>query len=133
LIEVQQYQESYYDILKAMLESQNYKDEVLPDSLPKIGFIASDSATHIAVGFLRLMEGNIAQIDSLVSNADLPSEMRHKGISMVVDELIKTSKLLKLKGIMALTVDKSVIMRAEAIGFQVRSHTILSLPLGDIK
>lgn len=130
MIEVAEYQKDYFDILTAMHESQSATTTFLDqETLPKIGYIASDSATHVAIGFLRMIEGGFGQIDTLVTNADLPGETRHLGVTAVVDKLIEVAKHLKLKGIISLTVDNGVLSRAEAIGFKVVPETVIVLPL----
>jgi hypothetical protein len=131
MIEVTEFQLDFIDIVKGMHLSQNSPSAFTlhPDTLPKIGYIASDSALHIAAGFLRIVEGGYAQIDSLVSNADAPAEMRNKGINLVVDSLINKAKELKLKGIISFTSDKSVVLRAVDIGFHVSNQVVIVLPL----
>lgn len=133
MVEVHKYKESYYNTLIMMLESQQYPQltYITQDSLPEIGFIASDSATHIAMGFLRMVEGGYAQIDGLVSNASLSSELRHFGISLVVEKLMQTAKEMNLKGIISYTSDESVIKRANRLGFSSIPQTILLHTLGD--
>ena len=127
-----QYQSDCFNILEMMHESWNSPtlNDLHPDTLPKIGFIASNGSVHIAAGFLRMVEGGYAQIDTLVSNSILPGHMRDEGIQLVVDALINTAKSLKLKGIISFTLDKSVICRAVDTGFHVNQHVMLVLPLG---
>lgn len=132
-MEIQAYQHSYdyFQILQMLLESQDYKDMeyVTPESLPEIGFLVSDSATHIAMGFLRRVEGGYAQIDGLTTNKSLSSETRHQGLTLLVDTLIKTAKDLNLLGIICFSNDCSTIERAEAIGFRVIGSSVISLRL----
>lgn len=127
MITISKYHNDALETLKALHAGQ--KSPTLPylssESLPNVGYIAQDGLTTIAMGFLRLVEGGYAQIDTLVSNAELPSQTRHEGISLVVNSLIDTAKELKLKGIMAITDNKSVVIRGESIGFKVLHECVL--------
>lgn len=98
-------------------------------SLPKIGYIALLHNQPIAAGFLRRVEGNYAQIDTLVSNPYFGGIIRHEGIKKVVDSLIEDAKDLKLNGIIAFTADEGVLSRAKTLGFQVVDQTLISLSL----
>lgn len=131
MVEINEYQKSYFDILLSMHESQNYSDTLLlsPETLPLIGYIASEGSVHIACGFLRMIEGDVAMIDTLVSNASVPSQMRHEAISGIVNSLIQRAKDMKLKGLLCLTSDKSVLMRAATLGFNVVPQHVIALPL----
>lgn len=113
-----------------MLKSNDYPnfDKVSLKTLPKIGYIAMLGDHSIAAGFLRRVECDvIAQIDGLTSNPDFGSVLRHEAISLIVNQLILEAKQLKLQGVIAFTVDKSIIMRAEVIGFTKINHQIISL------
>lgn len=48
---------------------------------------------------------------------------------MVVDALISDAKRLKLKGLIAHTLDEGTILRAKTLGFHIVPQTILALPL----
>ena len=115
-----------------MLKDQSFPDVELVSmkTLPKIGYIALMNNQPIAAGFLRKVEGNIvAQLDCLTSNPFFGSQIRHEGISGVVDRLITDAKDMKLQGIIAFTRDNGVLARAKSIGFNVISQTLISLKL----
>ncbi len=118
-------------LLLEMLNSQNYLDinKITMKSLPKIGYIALIDKQPISAGFLRRVEGGYAQIDGLTSNAFFGSKIRHEGIKLVVDELIKDAKSLKLYGILAFTADKGILSRAADLGFQTVEQTLIALRL----
>jgi hypothetical protein len=99
------------------------------DTLPALGAVATNGNDCVAFGFLRMVEGGYCQIDTLVSNAALSSEIRHEGVSELVKTLIETAKSLNLKGIIAFTSDKTVVARAEATGFRVIPSVVIALPL----
>jgi len=120
----------YLPMLLEMLEDQKYPDwhTITMQNLPKIGYIALLNNQPIAAGFLRKVEGNIvAQLDGLTSNPYFGSQIRHEGISKVVDRLITDAKDMKLKGIIAFTHDNGVLARAKAIGFNTINSTIITL------
>ena len=131
MVDISPYTASDYRTLQALLMSQDYKgfDDITAESLPKIGFMASIDGTPVAVGFLRRLEGGYAQLDTLVSNGNLSSELRHEGVSALVDSLIQAAKDLKLKGIVAHTQDQGVLKRALSLGFRVVQQAIIALPL----
>lgn len=120
-----------FETVQGLLLSQQYPafDLITPEGLPQYGYLASDSATPIAVGFLRMVEGGYAQLDTLVSNKDLSSDMRHEGITEVVDALMRKAKELKLKGILAFSNDLGVLARATVLGFKIIPQTIIAMPL----
>lgn len=98
-------------------------------TLPKIGYIAMLGDQPVAAGFLRRLEPCYAQLDTLVSSAHFGSNVRHLGITAVVDALINEAKRLKLEGLLALTADKGTLLRAEGLGFHVVEQTVIALTL----
>lgn len=123
-----------YRYLPALLDLLNSNDyigisTVTMKTLPKIGYIALRNGYPIAAGFLRRVEGGYAQIDTLTSNKTLGSLIRHQGIDLVVKTLISDAKDLKLLGIVAFSMDASVIKRAEDIGFRILEHKTIVLSL----
>lgn len=128
-MDIIQYHPERFDHLMAILGSNPEPFTGDPDAYPALGFLVFDSATPVAAGFLRMVEGGFAQIDTLTSNKGLSSSMRHEGISMVVDHLIKQAKVMKLKGIYAHTKEESVLRRAAELGFRHVPEVIIALPL----
>lgn len=121
----------YYNALISMLESQNYAGiaDIKMKTLPKIGYMALYNNTAVAAGFLRRVEGNVAQLDGLTSNAYLGSIIRNAGINAVVKALLDEGKRLKLYGIYATTAEQSILNRAAELGFQIIPQTIIGLKL----
>lgn len=118
-------------MLVEMHKSQNYLNmsALSMRTLPKCGFIVTLGTQPIAAGFLRRLEPCFAQLDTLVSNAHFGSQIRHMGISLVVDTLISEAKHLKLEGIIALTQDNGTLMRASGLGFHLVEQQVIALPL----
>lgn len=98
-------------------------------TLPKIGFIAMLGEQPVAAGFLRRLEPCFAHLDTLVSSAHFGSQVRHQGVTAVVDALIKEAKRLKLEGLIATTDDKGTLLRAEGLGFHVLDQSVIALSL----
>lgn len=101
-------------------------------TLPKIGYIAYMGTIPVAAGFLRRLEPNFAQIDTLVSNAYCGAILRNEGIKLVVDTLIDEAKRLKLEGIICHTQDNGILERAKTLGFHIVPQTIIALSLQEI-
>lgn len=114
-----------------MYRSQNYAGiaDINMNTMPKIGYIVLMNNHPIAAGFLRKVEGGIGHLDGLVSNAYFGSMIRHDGIKLVVETLLKEAKTLKLKGIIATTDDEGVLKRAIGLGFHIVPQTVIALKL----
>ena len=107
--------------------------EISMKSLPKIGYIAMLENNPIATGFLRRTEGDLlAHIEGVASNPFFGSIIRHKGLDMVLKQLIDEANHLDIKGVLAFTVDYTVLNRAKDLGFNCLEDTkLLSLRLKD--
>lgn len=127
MVELKAYSPEMFNDILSMHISQNA--EISDIGLPQLGFIAYIDAKPLAGGFLRMIEGGYAMIDTLVSDAQASSQQRHEGMTTVVAALIQTSKDLKLKGILCHTRDEGVLKRAASLGFKVLPQTIIALPL----
>lgn len=131
-IEVIPFKFKHYPLLLEMLKDQNYHDlqSVNYKSLPKIGYIALLGKQPVFAGFLRRVEGDeLAQFDGFTSNPYFGSQIRNKAINEVIERLMIEAKDLKLKGIYAFTVDKSILERAIKLGFKLTSYALISLSL----
>lgn len=129
MITIVPYDNTYYEDLIVLHASNGSKLGETPESLPQIGYIATEGSTVVAAGFLRRVEGNMALLDTLATNKALSSDMRHDGISAVVDSLIKEAKRLELKYFMAFTVDDGIIQRAFDLGFAITNQRLIVLDL----
>lgn len=122
-----------YDITHLDHINSLYASHSLPpksgECLPKLGYVAYQGDTPIASGFLRMVEGGYCQIDSLVTNKDAASDLRHKALTLLVDTLVNEAKALNLKGIFATTVDNGTLARAISLGFRVLPYVSIALPL----
>jgi hypothetical protein len=121
----------YLPSLLDMLEDRKFQgiETVNMKTLPKIGYIAMLNDQPIAAGFLRRVEGGYAQIDTLVTNPYFGNKLRHEGIDKVVNSLINDAKELRLRGILAITGELSILNRAEDKGFFRIDQQIIGLRL----
>ncbi len=126
LVEILPYNPKMLPAIISMHESQKYMDIacIRQDMLPALGSVAfdfddEDNGTPVAAAFLRMVEGGFAQLDTFVTNANKPSDIRHEGINKCLDSLINQAKALKLHGIIATTKDEITITRALSLGFRV--------------
>ncbi len=83
----------------------------------------------VAAAFLRKVEGSYGQLDSLISNPVATSEQRHRGIDLVVTQVINKAKDLGITGLIALTKDVGTLMRSEKHGFVALPVTTIALDL----
>lgn len=101
----------------------------VPEAMPKIGCIAFEGRTPIAMGFLRRVEGGYAQFDGLISNPQALPSWRNAGIDLVSTKLLNLAKQLGIKGLVAMSADENTIMRSQRFGFVKLPHTYLAVNL----
>lgn len=107
-------------------------DSSLIYEIPKIGFIAHESDIFYAAGFIRRLEAcDSALLDGLIANPKTFGKARYRAIDLVVQALSKKAKELKLKQLLAYSVDKATIKRSVRHGFKKLQHTVIALNLGD--
>lgn len=130
-ISVVPYKHKHAPLLLEILTSRDRIDmfEQEIKTLPKIGYIALIGKQPVAIGFLRRVEPCFAQIDTLASNAHFGSISRNQAIHLVVNSLMEDAKRLKLKGILAFTVDEGVLIRAKSLGFHEIDQKLIGLNL----
>lgn len=136
MVNIKRYTPDMLSHLHLMLGTQKYMgvSDITNETLPAIGYVTFKDEAPIAAGFLRMVEGGFAQLDTLMSNASYSSEIRHEAISTVVEELISEAKKLNLHGILATSKDESTIMRALSLGFHVvEEQKLIALPLKEPK
>lgn len=97
----------------------------LKTQLPKHSFIVPGVA---AIG-LRLIEGNLGMIDSLVTNKLVSAPLRNKAIEALIAQVHLQAYALKLTGLIAFSTDDSTIKRAFSHGYIQHGHLILTKEL----
>lgn len=98
---------------------------ILKEETPRIGFLAYIEDTPIACAFLRRVEGGFGQIDGLATNPHADCHLRNMAINGTITLLLNTAKSLKLKGLMVMTIDQSIVKRAEELGFVTTTSRLL--------
>lgn len=100
------------------------------ETLPKTGFIVKDHTnTPIAAGFLRLVEGGTAQLDTLVTNASISGQTRNDALDLLVQTLISTAKSMNILGLMCTSNVESILSRSKKFGFTKTDLSVIILPL----
>lgn len=99
-------------------------------NIPRVGYIVYDDFnTPVCAGFLRRIEGKYAQIDTLVTNSQCSSSLRHDGLEVLIKAIINEAKSRKIKGLISTTTDTGTLMRAIRVGFSKAPHTVITLSL----
>lgn len=124
---VRRFNKEDFHFLVDLHNSQQFKgmNAISLDTLPVHGMMCIQDGVVLAIGFLRMLEPCYAHIDTLVSNAKCSSELRHLGVSSVVDKLLLDCQFLGLKGVISHIQDKNLIKRAKLLGFRVVNEKIL--------
>lgn len=79
----------------------------------------------VAIAGLRLMEGDICFIDSMASNQNFESTIRHEALDMLTNQLLDIAKSLNFKKVFATTKEDCIIKRAERHGFTVSKQKVI--------
>lgn len=104
----------------------------LVKNLPKTGYVAyTDLNLPVAIACLRLCEGPLAMIDSLVTNPLADGHDRHEGIDLVITSLIVLAQEKGIEDLIAYSVDVSTLKRSKAHGFSMLPHVLIGLNLGE--
>lgn len=99
------------------------------DEMPAIGYMAYDGQQAIACGFLRKVEGGMGQLDGLCTNPEALPSKRHDAIDLVVNRILDEAKALGMRNLLAMSTDKSVLMRSQRHGFKSCPHTLIVVDL----
>lgn len=103
-----------------------HMDIACAEDLPANGFITFDDADRpVCAGFLRLMEGNYATLDSLITNPDAAAVIRNEAVDATVECLMWYAKLVELKKIIATSEDNNTLVRSIRHGFVKLPHSLI--------
>jgi hypothetical protein len=119
----------HVSIIRHWLSQRDLRRE-LADELPEFGFIAFERDEPIAAAFLRRVEPNHAQLDGLITNVLSTSALRHEAIDLVVKANIEKARELRIKQILAFSIDEGTLVRSEKHRFVKLPHTVIVLSLG---
>jgi hypothetical protein len=93
-------------------------------TLPKLGMVAEINGSIVAACFLRMLEGGYAHMDTMVSDPTYSSEYRHIALTAITKLMLSAAKHMGLHGILAWSMDESILKRAEDAGFRLLPSTI---------
>lgn len=100
-----------FPILQKWLERHGHIGLAL-DELPALGYaVCTDTGIPLAMGFLRLAEGNMAIIDSIASNPDKKPREVSDAIDMLFEKLLQVATDLRIKYVVGATVRNSLVKR----------------------
>jgi len=118
------------DLVQMHLDNNSPFSNMHLEALPKTGFIVrSHDGKPIAAGFLRLVEGGTAQLDTLITNPSMTSQERNDGLDLLVQTLIITAKSMNIIGLMCTSTVQSILMRSQKYGFTPLKTTVIVLSL----
>jgi hypothetical protein len=101
----------YFPLLQKWLDEHGHIDIAL-DELPALGYaVCTDTGVPLAMGFLRLAEGNMAIIDSIAGNPDAKPKEVSEAIDTLFEKLIQVATDLKIKYLVGATVKNSLVRR----------------------
>lgn len=86
-------------------------------ALPEIGYIAWEHSKPIGAAFLRRCEGGLGIVDSLISNPDSSSELRHIALDALINRIVEISPKHKVTMLLGYTKDSSTLLRSTRLGF----------------
>lgn len=117
--------------IEKWLEGHKLNSDRIED-LPECGFIAHEESVGYAAGFLRHFEGcPYVFIEGLIANPQFLGKKRHHAINLVVQQIIKKSRQLGVKKILAYSKDSAALKRSERFGFHRLPHVLIGLDLGE--
>ncbi len=104
-----------------------------PNDLPENGSVVYGDDGPVAAGFIRLVEGNYAWIDSCVTNPASEPSLRDKAMNLLALALISRAKKLGISHILAFSLDENTLVRSQSFGFERLPYAVISLDLGSKK
>lgn len=108
---VKSFKVEYFPLLQKWLDQHGHSDISL-DELPALGYaVCTDTGVPLAMGFLRLAEGNMAIIDSIASNPTLKPREVSEAIDTLFEKLLQVATDLKIKYVVGATVRNSLVRR----------------------
>ena len=105
-------------------------DDSMVDSLPKVGVMAEWlDGTPVAAGYLRVVEGGYAIIDSLIADPASDKTRRNEALDGIITRLIVDGRRLGMKSLLAICELPATIERAKTHGFDPSAFMALTLQI----
>jgi hypothetical protein len=121
--------DKHTDYLLDWLEKRKIQ---IPNSIevPKLGYlIRTKDSGPVVMGFLRVCEGNVGMIDSLVSNPDIEPAIRDRAMDFLILRLMAAAKRKKIYRVFGFSQDENTLLRASRLGFNTLSQRLVSITL----
>lgn len=119
-------QEKELKIINAWRVKRGIQGEFDYCSLGEMVFLGDEP---IVAGFLRLIQGNYAFLDGLITNPDASPEIRDQAIDLLVTQLINVGKKMGFRKIIAFSSDANTLIRSKKHGFIKQPDTVIALDL----
>jgi N-acetylglutamate synthase-like GNAT family acetyltransferase len=103
--------------------------EVKFKDLPGHTFAVEHKNEIIAIGALRLMEGDVCFIDSFATKQEVQGKLRHQALEGLLTTLFELAKTLGFKRVFATTVEDCIVTRAEKHGCTLTNQRVLTKEL----
>ena len=121
------------DDLNSWLIARSHPEAKIED-LAGIGFICleerkTEDDFPVAVAFLRRCEGGFGILDSLATNPDASSKLRHLAIDLTVGRIINKAKSYNMRHLLAWSLDAGTLERSERHGFVQPPHVLITRSL----
>lgn len=98
---------------------------VTAEELPGHTFCAVVKDDIIAIAGLRLMEGDVCMLDSMATNQNFESTIRHEALDCLTKQLLDIAESLNFKKIIAFTKEDCILERSKRHGFTVSKQKII--------
>jgi hypothetical protein len=103
---------------------QRDRPPIKMDELPKAGWtVIDDDERPVGMVFLRMVEGNLALIDSLINDPSQSSHRRHQINDRLFLQCIKIAKEFSFNGLLGMSLDDGTLKRAYNHGFIASPQT----------
>lgn len=120
------YHHAHYALAETLLALRDLPTRFIYD-LPENGYIAFSQGQCVAMGFLRIIEGDYALFDAYITNpACLPID-RDEALDLITDALKLRAEDLKLKKVFAFTVNENIVERAISHGFSESEFRLIGM------
>lgn len=93
-------------------------DSTLADDLPENGYIAFNEDKVVGMGFMRMVEGSYAIMDSYITNAKMPSDVRDEALDEITSGIIALARGHGIKKLLTFSLEENILSRAKRHNFK---------------
>lgn len=103
---------------------QRDRPPVAREDLPKAGWsVVDDNDRPVGSVFMRMVEGDLAIMDSMINDPGQTKQSRHKINDRLFLQCLKMAKEAKLKGLLGMSLDEGTLKRSYSHGFIASPQT----------